>query len=215
MREAVIVATKRTAVGKCRGKLASVPPEKLCGLVLKTLCEDIKLDPASVDEVIIGNLWAHEIAHMGRVGLLEAGFPVTVPSLRVDRQCSSALDAIGLAAMYIQTEHADIVIAGGAESDSRRPYVQFKQDLSYSTKAPSFVTLYKASTDKIGNPAMPQTAENLAKQFGLTRQECDEYALKSHQKAAAAWENGYLAANVVPVEVKLRKESYVFDKDRS
>ena len=215
MKEAVIVSMARTPVGKCRGKLAPVPPEQLGATVLKRVCEDINLDPTLIDEVIMGNLWAHDIAGMGRVALLEAGFPVTIPSLRIDRQCSSALDAIALAAMFVQTGHGDIVIGGGAESDSRRPYVMFKNDVEYSVKPPAFLTQYKASTKEIGDPFMGVTAENLAEQYCITRREMDEYSAESHQKAVNAWEKGYLAKNVIPVEVKTRKGTYLVDRDET
>ncbi|MBR0598016.1 thiolase family protein [Sinanaerobacter chloroacetimidivorans] len=215
MREAVIVSMARTPVGKCRGKLAPVPPEQLGAVVLKRVCEDIDLDTTQIDEVIMGNLWAHDIAGMGRVALLEAGLPVTIPSLRIDRQCSSALDSIALAAMFVQTGHGDIVIGGGAESDSRRPYVMFKNEVEYSVKPPVFLTQYKASTKAIGDPFMGVTAENLAEQYGITRQEMDEYSAESHQKAEKAWQKGYLAKNVVPVKVSTKKGFYIFDKDET
>lgn len=215
MREAVIVSMARTPVGRCRGKLAPVSPEKLGALVLKRVCEDINLDTNEIDEVIMGNLWAHDIAGMGRVALLEAGFPVTIPSLRIDRQCSSALDSIALASMFVQTGHGDIVIGGGVESDSRRPYVMLKSDLEYSVKPPSFLTQYKASSMEIGDPFMGVTAENLAEKYNLTRYEMDEYSAKSHQKAETAWQKGYLAENVVAIEVATKKGTYVFDKDET
>lgn len=215
MRDAYIVSMARTPVGKCGGKLAPVKAEMLGAAVLKQVVNDIELDPENVDEVIMGNLWAHDLAHAGRVALLEAGFPVTVPSLRVDRQCASALDAIMLAAMYIQTGHADIVIGGGVESDSRRPYVQFKAEKPYSTANPKFLKRYVASPEWMNNPAMGETAENLAEQFELTREELDDFAYLSHKRAAAAWENGNLAPHVVPITVKTRKDTYVVDKDET
>lgn len=215
MRNAYVVSMARTPVGKCRGKLSTVPAELLGAAVLKKVCQDIKLNPEQVDEVVMGNLWAHDIACIGRVALLEAGFPLSTPSLRIDRQCSSALDSIALAAMFVQTNHCDVVIGGGVESDSRRPHVMFKSEQAYSIRPPVFLTQYKASSQEIGDPTMGVTAENLAEKYSLSRSEVDQYAVNSHRKAHKAWNEGKLGLNVVPIEIQTKKETLVVDRDEA
>jgi acetyl-CoA acetyltransferase family protein len=142
---------------------------------------------------------------MARMVLLQAGLPVTVPGITVDRQCASGLNAIAYAAILIQAGYADVIVAGGVESDSRRPFIMEKQVVPYSTTLPRFVGP-KCSPDSIGDPPMGITAENLAVKYNLTRKECDEFALASHLKAARAWDAGYFDSQVVAVEAPRTKE---------
>lgn len=215
MREAVIVSAVRTPVGKCRGALAPVPAHKLGAIVVKEAVSRAQIDPASIDEVIFGNLMNHEVNNMARVALLEAGLPMEVPGITLDRQCGTSLSAVAYAAIFIEAGYADVVVAGGVESDSRRTYVMEKPTMAYQIIPPAFPESLIAPV-AIGNPPMGITAENLAVKYGLTRQECDEFALLSHQKGAKAWSAGYFREQVVPVEVELGKgKSYLVDTDET
>lgn len=213
MHEAVIVAAVRTPVGKCRGALAPVPAHKLGALVVKEAVKRAKLDPATIDEVIFGNLMNSEVNNMARVVLLEAGLPVEVPGITLDRQCGTSLNAIAYAAILIEAGYADVIVAGGVESDSRRTYVMEKPTMAYQVMPPAFPGPMLAP-EEIGNPPMGITAENLAVTYNLTRRECDEFALLSHQKGVKAWKAGYFKEQVVPVEVMMGKgKSYTLDTD--
>lgn len=182
LRDAVIVAPVRTPVGKCGGVLAEVPAYKLGAAVIKETIARAGIDPLEIDDVIMGNLFSFDVANMARMCVLEAGLPLQVPGMTVDRQCSSALNAIMLAAALVMSGLGDVYIAGGAESDSRRPYVMERADKAYKVQtAPKFFGI-QASPPQIGNPPMGITAENVADLYGITRSEMDEFALQSHKK---------------------------------
>jgi acetyl-CoA acetyltransferase family protein len=205
MRNAVIVSAVRTPVGKCGGGLASLSADQLGAIVVKEAVKRAGVDQHEIDEVIFGNLAAYDVANMARMVLLQAGLPVTVPGITVDRQCGSGLNAVAYAAILIQAGYADVVVAGGVESDSRRPFILEKQVVPYPTALPRFVGP-KCSPDSIGDPPMGITAENLAVKYNLTRKECDEFALASHRKAALAWDAGYFDSQVVTIEAARSKE---------
>lgn len=213
MREAVIVSAVRTPVGKCRGILASVPAHKLGALVVKEAVKRATIDPTEIDEVIFGNLFANEIANMSRMVLLEAGLPIEVPGITLDRQCGTSLNAVAYASILIQAGYADVIVAGGVESDSRRTYIMEKPDTAYQVWSPKFVN-FQLSPSEIGDPPMGITAENLAVKYNLKRQEIDEFAVLSHQKAAKAWDAGYFNGQIVPVEVSQGKgKTVLIQKD--
>lgn len=213
MKEAVIVSAARTPVGKFRGALAPVPAHELGALVVKEAVKRAGIDPAIVDEVIFSNLMAYEYNNMARMVLLAAGLPTEVPGISLDRQCGSSLNAVAYAAILIQAGYGDCIIAGGVESDSRRPYILEKPTDAYQFLPPKFLSP-RFAPDFIGDPPMGNTAENLAEKYSLTRQELDEFAVLSHQKAAKAWAAGYFDEQIVPVEVPLGKgKTALFSKD--
>jgi acetyl-CoA C-acetyltransferase len=213
MRETVIVGAARTPVGRVRGGLASVPAHALGGLAAKTALERSGVSPNDVDEVIFGNLFANEYANFARVVSLEAGLPYEVPAFTLDRQCASSLSAFQLGAAMIASGQADVIVAGGAESDSRRCYVCEKPSQPYQVAPPQWVTVMTAPL-KEDSISMVETAENVAKQFGISRAECDAFSVLSHKKAAAAWSAGLFDSQIVPVQVPLGKGKVaVFDKD--
>ncbi len=213
MREAVIVSAARTPIGKCRGTLAPVPAHKLGSLVVKEAVKRAGIDPAKVDEVIFCNLMAYEYNNIARMVLLDAGLPIEIPGISLDRQCGSSLNAVAYASILIQAGFGDCIIAGGVESDSRRPYIMEKPTSAYQFMPPKFLNL-RFAPEEIGDPPMGITAENLAVKYNLTRQELDEFAVLSHQKAAKAWAAGYFDEQIVPVEVQLGKgKTVMFSKD--
>ncbi|OPY85416.1 MAG: Acetyl-CoA acetyltransferase [Smithella sp. PtaU1.Bin162] len=215
MREAVIVSAVRTPVGRCRGVLAPVPAHILGALTVKEAVKRAKIDPTEIEDVIYGNLFNNEIANMARMVALEAGLPIEVPGITLDRQCATSLNSIYYAAIMIQVGHADIVVAGGVESDSRRSYVMEKPSAAYAVANPKFIT-FQTSPQAIGDPSMGMTAENVAVKYNLKRQELDEFALLSHQKAARAWDAGYFNDQIIPVEVPHGKgKSLLVNKDES
>ncbi len=207
MKDAVIVSTSRTPIGKYKGDLASLTFPQLGAIVLKDVVDKVHLDPANVDEVIMGNLFASDWGNIARASVLEAGFPLSVAGVTVDRQCSSGVNAIGIAAAMIQTDMADVIIAGGVESYSQQPYYIERPSVAYPSGIKQVP--YKVAPERfVGgrlSADMINTAENLAKKYSLTREECDAFALDSQMKASKAWENGWFDEQVVPVTIPQRK----------
>jgi len=213
-REAVIVSPVRTPVGKCRGVLASVPAHKLAAATIKeTIGRAANFDPMEIDDVIYGNLFAFDVANMARMALLEAGLPIEVPGMTVDRQCASSLNAIIIASALVAGGFGDLYIAGGVESDSRRPYAFAKPEKAYDTQAPEYCGIQVAPPE-IGSPPMGITAENIAELYGLKREELDEFSFISHQRALRAQANGVFDEQMVPISVPQRKgEPVIVTKD--
>jgi acetyl-CoA C-acetyltransferase len=187
------------------GDYADLLVPELGAIALKAVVEKVKLDPAKIDEVIVGNIFGQDWGNVARHCVLLAGFPESVPAHTIDRQCASSVNALGLCASMIQTGQADIMIAGGVESYSQMPHFIRPPSTAYPMRLE--VIPYKSSVP--GGPGnnipMIMTAENLAKKYSLTRQECDEFALASHNKAADAWNKGYFNDAVVPVTLPQKK----------
>lgn len=202
-KEAVIVSAVRTPVGRCRGALASVPAAALGAAVVREAVKRAGILPESIDDVIFGNLANDNYANIARVVLLEAGLPISVPGFTIDRQCSSGLNAIALAAMMIESGHGEVFVAGGVESDSTRPYIMNKPTQAYQVNPPEWGIRYTAPEPM--NVSMGITAENLCDAYGITREECDAFAVESHQKAAKAWQEGRFDEQIIPVPVTDRK----------
>ena len=213
MRRAAIVAPIRTAVGKFGGALSSMTAGELGAVILKALIERTKIDPARVDDVIFaqgyGNGEAPCISHWS---WLLAGFPESVPGYQLDRRCGSGLQAIVNAAMMVQTGVSDIVIAGGCESMSNVEH--YTTELRKGVRAGNMTLHDRLTRGRVMSQpverygvisGMIETAENLAKDYGITREACDAYAMRSHQNAAKAWANGVFEDELVPVSVPQRK----------
>lgn len=213
MREAVIVSAVRTPVGKCRGALAPVPAHKLGALAVREAVRRAGIDPIEIDDVLFGNLMANEYANIARIVALEAGLPYSVPGITLDRQCASSLSAFAFAAALIATGQADVLVAGGVESDSRRCYVMEKPTMAYQNQPPQWANIVSAATPE-DSISMGLTAENLGEKYGITREECDAFAVESHKKAAAAWDAGRFDEQIIPVEVPMGKgKTLVVEKD--
>lgn len=222
MRRVAIVSPVRTAVGNFGGAMKDIPAEELASTVIKETLERSGLDPAKVDDVILGHGYpSGENPAIGRLALLKAGLPIEVPGYQLDRRCSSGLQAILNACMMVQTENADVVIAGGVESMSNAEY--YVNESRWGARFGS-VTLHDrlararetiSPEDRFGViSGMVETAENLAKQYEISREEQDEYSLRSHQRAVAAQEAGKFDSQIVPIEIPQRRgDPIIFNKD--
>lgn len=211
-REAVIVSAVRTPVGRCRGALAAVGAPDLGALVIAEAVRRAGLQGEEVEEVIFGNLGNNDSANLARVVTLQAGLPFTVPAITIDRQCSSGLNAIAIGALMIEAGEADILVAGGTESDSNRPHLMEKARVAYQVAPPQW--LVRRTAPGALNVSMGTTAENLGRKYHVTREECDAFALESHRKAAAAQAAGRFDAQMIPVTVPgKRGKTTVVDRD--
>ena len=211
-REAVIVSAVRTPVGRCRGALAAVGAPELGALVIAEAVRRAGLKGEEVEEVIFGNLGNNDSANLARVVTLQAGLPFTVPAITIDRQCSSGLNAIAIGALMIEAGEADILVAGGTESDSNRPHLMEKARVAYQVAPPQW--LVRTTAPGALNVSMGTTAENLGRKYHITREECDAFALESHRKAAAAQAAGRFDAQMIPVTVPgKRGKTTVVDRD--
>jgi len=222
VKRAAIVSPIRTGVGKYLGALSDMPAGELGAVVLKALVERTKIDPAQVDDVIFAQGYGSgEAPCIARWSALAADFPIEVPGYQLDRRCGSGLQAVIDAAMMVQTGVADVVIAGGVESMSNAEY--YTTDMRKGARAGS-VTLHdrlargrvmSQPIDRFGViSGMIETADNLARDYQISREACDEYAAMSHQRAAAAWASGKFDDELVPVSVKQKKgDPIVFAKD--
>lgn len=222
MRRAAIVSPIRTAVGKYMGALSNMPAGDLGAVALRALIDRTKIDPARVDDVIFAQGYPNgEAPCIARWSLLRADFPISVPGYSLDRRCGSGLQAIIDAAMMIQTGVADVVIAGGCESMSNVEY--YSTDMRKGARAGSVTMHDRLARGRVMSQpierfgvisGMIETAENLAKDYGITREECDEYAVMSHQRATAAWAEGKFDDELIPVEIPQKKgDPIVFAKD--
>lgn len=199
MREVVIVAAKRTAIGKVGGMFKHLRVEQLVAPLIEAIVKQYELDPASIDEVILGNATGPG-GNIARLSALCAHLPHSVPGVTVDRQCGSGLEAINLAARLIQAGAGDIYLAGGVESTSTAPWRIEKPSSLYDVRGPQFYYRARFSPEFVGDPEMGVAAENVAKKYGVSREEQDEYALLSHKKAVHATKNGVFLEEIVPIE---------------
>ena len=213
LRRAAIVSPIRTAVGKFGGALSSMTSGDLGAVVLKALMERTKIDPARVDDVVFAQGYGNaEAPSIGHWSWLAAGLPLEVPGYQLDRRCGSGLQAVINAAMMVQTGASDVVVAGGCESMSNVEH--YTTDLRNGVRSGN-VTLHDRLTrgrlmsqpvERFGViSGMIETAENLAKDYNITREACDAYAARSHQRAAAAWNQHLFDDELVPVSVKQKK----------
>lgn len=210
MREVAIVAARRTPIGRHRGILKDVRSDDLAALVLRQVLNDIHLDPARVDDVLMGaaNQAGEDNRNVARMALLLAGFPVSVPGATLNRLCGSSLEAVNRGYQAIVAGDADIIIAGGVESMTRAPFVLPKSAQGFPNGTQS---LYDTSIGwRMTNPrlaeqyypySMGETAENLAERFAIVREAQDAWALRSHQRAVAAQESGQFEREIMPVPV--------------
>lgn len=243
MQEVVATNAVRTPIGAYCGALREVPVEKLAAVVLNEVVKRANIRPEDVDEVILGQSFANgESPNLARLALLEAGWPLEVPGLTLDRRCCSGLQSVWTAAMQIQTENAEIVVAGGADSMSRAEfyipgeYIKWGVGGKIDPKWGFFPRQHGSLSlwglpfyDRIqrGRPmhqpierfgelnAMMTWAETAAKEEGITREEADKWAFRSHQRALEAIDSGRFAQEIVPISVKQKQGEVVIDTDET
>ena len=213
MRRAAIVSPLRTAVGKFQGALSSMTAGEIGGVIIKELVERTKIDPERIDDVTFAHGYPNgEAPCIARWSLLQAGLPIGIPGVSMDRRCGSGLQAVIDAAMRIQTGAADVVIAGGCESMSNVEY--YSTDMRNGARAGSVTMHDRLARGRVMSQpierfgvisGMIETADNLARDYQISREEADEYAVMSHQRATKAWAENRFADELVPVSVKQRK----------
>ncbi|MBY6261848.1 3-oxoadipyl-CoA thiolase [Azospirillum sp. 412522] len=214
MREAFLCDAVRTPFGRYGGGLAPVRPDDLAAVPLKALMErNPGVEWSAVDDVILGcaNQAGEDNRNVARMAALLAGLPEAVPGTTVNRLCGSGMDSIGMAARAIKAGEAELIVAGGVESMTRAPFVMGKSDSAFSRQAEIFDTtigwrfvnpLMKA---RFGIDSMPETAENVAADYNISRADQDAFAVRSQQRAGRAQESGRLAREIVPVAIPRRK----------
>lgn len=213
LRRAAIVSPIRTAVGKFGGALSSMSAGDLGAVIIKALMERTKVDPLRVDDVVFSQGYGNgEAPAIGRWSWLAAGYPIEVPGYQLDRRCGSGLQAVINAAMMIQTGASDVVLAGGVESMSNVEH--YTTQIRKGVKAGGLELHDRLARGRLMSQpisrfgvisGMIETAENCAKDWGITREQCDTYAVRSHQRAAAAWQAGLFDDELVPVAIPQRK----------
>ncbi|MFI9359844.1 thiolase family protein [Kitasatospora sp. NPDC053057] len=209
MRPVYFAAARRTPIGRLRGALATVRPDDLSATVLRALLADVPaLDPARIDDVYWGaaNQAGEDNRNAARMAVLLAGLPETVPGATVNRLCASGLEAVTLAARAIGSGEADVVLAGGCESMTRAPFVLPRPDEALPHRIETHDTRlgWRLTNPRMaelhGVLSMGETAEEVASRYGIGRERQDAFALRSHQRAAAARKDGHFDAELIPVE---------------
>ena len=215
MRDALIVSAVRTPVGRAGGALAELRPDDLAAAAVRAAVERANFDPARLDDVILGctNQAGEDNRNVARMAVLLAGFPVEVPGQTVNRLCGSGLQAVASAAQAIKADEGRAFVAGGVESMTRAPYVMLKSGTRWSREVPAVAD--STLGWRFVNPRMKAdwtislglTAEKVAKQYGITRDEQDAFALESQQRAAAALRDRVFCDEIVPVEVRQKGQA--------
>jgi acetyl-CoA acyltransferase len=214
MTDAFICDAVRTPIGRYGGVLSSVRPDDLAAIPIAALiARNPSLDPQTIDDVFLGcaNQAGEDNRNVARMATLLAGLPVAVPGATLNRLCGSGMDAIGMAARTIKAGDSDLIIAGGVESMSRAPFVMPKADSAFSRTAEIYDTtigwrfINPRLQENYGVDSMPETGENVAADFKVSRADQDLFALRSQQRTAAAYARGFFESELVPVEIPQRK----------
>jgi acetyl-CoA C-acetyltransferase len=220
MRDAVICEPLRTAVGGFGGQFRDVPPQRLAATVIEALVQRTSLAADQIDDVILGQGYPNgEAPAIGRVAALDAGLGIEVPGLQIDRRCGAGLQAIMLGCMQVQTGASELVLAGGAESMSQAEF--YATGIRWGVKGGGVELADRLARPRVtaGGHRHPvaggmiETAENVRRDYGISRADQDELALRSHQLAVAAQADGTFAEEIVPVTVKTRKEELTIERD--
>jgi 3-oxoadipyl-CoA thiolase len=213
MKEALIVSAVRTPVGRAGGALAEVRPDDLAAVAVRAAVERARFDPARIDDVILGctNQAGEDNRNVARMAVLLAGLPIEVPGQTVNRLCGSGLQAVASAAQAIKSGEGDAFIAGGVESMTRAPYVQLKSGAPWSRDVPAMADStvgWRFTNPRLNREwtiPLGMTAEKVARQYAITREEQDAFGLESQKRAVAAIEQGVFDEEIVPVEIRNRK----------
>ena len=214
MLDAYIYDGLRSPIGRHAGKLAGLRPDDLAADVIKEVVARNKLDPVEISDVVLGcvNQAGEDNRNVARFAALLAGLPATTPGCTVNRLCASGLQAVVDASRAITCGEGELYIAGGVESMSRAPYVMSKPDVPYGRDAKMYDTTIGTRfpnakfIKQYGNQSMPETGDNVAKDYGITREQSDEFALASQQKYATAEKEGFYAGEIMPVTLPAKKK---------
>lgn len=217
-REVVVLSGVRTPIGGYGGSLKDIPPSELAALCVREAVKRAAVEPKSVGHVVFGNI-IHTDAHdhyLARVTGVKGGLPVETPALTLNRLCGSGLQAIITAAQAIMLGDCDVAVAGGAESMSRSPYISTAMRWGARMNDSAMLDMMVgALSDPFDDCHMGVTAENVAKKYGISRDDQDKLAVESHQRAANAAKNGYFKEQIMPVEIKVKRETVAFDADET
>src|SRR3954465_5241073 len=217
----VILSGVRTPIGKFQGSLSDIPAPKLGAIAVKEAVRRAGIDPATVDEVIMGNVVGAGLGqNPARQAALGAGIPSSVGAMTINKVCGSGLKAVSLAAQAILTNNSNIVVAGGCESMTNAPYLLPNARKGYRLGNGELIDsmVHDGLWEIYNDYHMGNTGENVAEKYGITREEQDEFALNSHKKAIAAWKECRFKSQVVPVELPAKKKGaapVIFDQDES
>ncbi|SDK78577.1 3-oxoadipyl-CoA thiolase [Pseudomonas indica] len=221
-REVFICDAVRTPIGRFGGALSAVRADDLAAIPLRALLErNPRLDPAAIDEVFMGcaNQAGEDNRNVARMALLLAGLPESVPGVTLNRLCASGMDAVGTAFRAIAAGEMELALAGGVESMSRAPFVMGKADAAFSRNMKIEDTtigwrfVNPLMKQQYGVDSMPETADNVADEYGISRSDQDAFALRSQQRAAAAQEAGFFAEEIVPVRIVHKKGETLVEHD--
>jgi acetyl-CoA C-acetyltransferase len=214
MLDAYLYDGLRSPIGRHAGKLAPVRPDDLAGEVIKEVVARNKIDPAEISDVVLGCVTqsGEDCRNVARFAALLAGLPPSTPGVTVNRLCASGLQAVTDAARAITCGEGELYVAGGVESMTRAPYVLAKSDSPYSRSVKLYDTTIGSRfpnprfAKQFGDHSMPQTGDNVAKEFGITREQADEFALASQQKYAKAEAEGFYKGEILPISLPARKK---------
>ena len=219
-RDAVIVAMTRSPIGSFGGGLAPVRAHELAAQLISAVMEKSRVDPALVDDVVLGDcVQCSDEASTARTAWLKAGMPIEVPGVTIQRQCSSGMQAMAFAAAEIMAGQNDLILAGGVESMSNAPYsipkARWGARLMHQTMSDALWDLLHSGSPLVDPPGyiMGRTAENLAKRFSVSREDQDQLALESHQKASKAQKDGLFAEEITPIKIAGRKGEKIVSDD--
>ncbi len=222
MKDVFLCESFRTPIGRYGGVLSQVRADDLAVIPLRALMTALpQVDWAQVDDVVYGcvNQAGEDNRNVARMALLLAGLPEAVPGCTVNRLCGSGMNAVGIAAQAVMAGQVDFVVAGGVESMSRAPFVMPKAAAAFSRQAEihdstiGWRFVNPAMQERYGVDSMPETAENVAKDYGISRADQDAFALRSQEKTRQAQKNGVLAEEICPVQIKTKKETLTVDQD--
>lgn len=217
MNKVYIVSAKRTAIGSFLGSLKSVSASDLASHVIKNIIKETEINPNNIDEVIIGNvLSAGQGQGIARQASINAGIPVTIPAYSINMICGSGMKAVITAFSNIKLGESDLVIAGGTESMSQAPLLldpNYRDGIKMGNSIIRDHLILDALTDAFNQVHMGVTAENIAQKYSISREEQDNFSLNSQLKAISAIDSGRFKNEIVPIEIKTRKNTIIFDTD--
>jgi len=215
MEDVVIAGAVRTAIGRFQGSLSELPASDMAAAVIREAVSRSGLEPAAIDQVIMGICGQiGDDTYLARHATIKAGLPVEVPAANINRLCGSGLEAINTAARYIETGDAGVVVAGGTENMTRLPYLLQKARSGYRMGDGVIEdSMLKILSDPFSGSHMGVTAENLAEKYEVTREDQDQLAAESQRRALAAIEAGRFSDQILPLEVRIGRDTKTFDTD--